>query len=107
MTMTGVRMEEEQVPSTALNDVHDPAAPVIYADQLMGITYGPFVARMIFGVDDNVNKTRTSVATVVMPMSMMHNVIAGLAQQLANPAVSAKFKAEYDNYLNSAVFQTK
>ena len=103
--MADVTVEVEPLNSASLQDKLDVNHPIIYADQVMGIGFGPFVSRFTFGVENHGDQTRTPVATVVMPTNMLHQVMLALVKQLEAPEFKAHAAAQYDGYLNSAGFK--
>lgn len=86
----------------ALNNLKDQVSasiPVIYADQIMGIAFGPYVTRLTFGVEDHANSTRNAAATVVMPTNVLHAALSELMRQLTADGTRAQFETQYKEYL--------
>jgi len=83
---------------TDLDEKH----PLIYADQIMNIAFGPFVSRVTIGVENPSPNTRTPVATIVMPTNMIHSMMSEISKQISSGETHNKFEKMYKDYLNSS-----
>lgn len=98
-------LQQEAIQPNSLTDTFDPSAPVLYADQIMGMTHGPFVSRLVFGVEDNHNRTRTSIATVVLPTNVLHTALFQLIASISTEEVREQFRKDFDTYLSGPMFK--
>ena len=101
--MNDVRVEPRQVRAEDFQDRND-KHPLVYADQVMSIAFGPFVTRMTLGVEGHTEPSRTPVITIAMPTNAAHQILAELAKQLGSPDVRRQFEDTYKNYVDSELF---
>ena len=102
--MNEVKVEQVAIGGISLND-EMVDHPTIYADQVMGLAYGPFVSRFTLAMENHVAGTRTPVATVVMPTAILHSIFAEVSKILSSDDVRKQFADGYKGYLGADVFK--
>jgi hypothetical protein len=97
-----VEVETGSVAPSSLKDQFSATVPVIYADQVMGLAFGPFVSRLTVGIEDAMNSKRVATATLVMPTNMLHVALNELSKQLSSEETRAQFEQQYKDYLEGS-----
>lgn len=80
-------------------------APLVYVDTLVGLAIGPFVSKMILGVE-NPGQQNSPSLQVTMPTNSLYELAKNIIELLANEDAQksiAKGHADFQGQLNSSI----
>jgi hypothetical protein len=71
--------------------------PLMYADSVVGLAIGPFVSKIILGVENTDQKNAPSLQ-ISMPTNALHNLAKSVMDVLRDPDAQAKIAEGHAEY---------
>lgn len=75
-------------------------AQLAYAEQLVGVAIGPFVSKIVLGMDNSPNPPTPSII-LVMPTNVLHLTAKHIIEVLSNPDMQEQLGNGFKNYQES------
>lgn len=73
------------------------SVPLMYADSVVGLAIGPFVSKIILGVE-NPDQVNTPSLQISMPTNALHNLAKSIIEILSDPNAQAKIAEGHAQY---------
>lgn len=75
---------------------------LIYSEHMIGMAIGPFVSKIVLGIDNSPN-TPTPQFTLVMPTNALHQMAKHIIKGLSDKDAQEKFGETFKSYQESAL----
>lgn len=83
---------------------HAKSAPLIYAENIIGLAVGPFVSKVILGLE-NPPHNPTPTIQISMPTNALHNLAKQVLEVLSNKDTQDQIGKAFKDYQDSALPQ--